>query len=93
MYQFKVAKWGNSFAIRIPSQLMKELGLKEGDPFPWHSLSYGATLRAKLEAERERNWMTPEEAEAVREESGRTFPKHLRPEDWKIDRNDPEMRG
>ena len=27
----KVAKWGNSLAVRIPSSLAIELGLKEGD--------------------------------------------------------------
>lgn len=26
----KVAKWGNSLAIRIPGELVKESGLKEG---------------------------------------------------------------
>jgi antitoxin component of MazEF toxin-antitoxin module len=93
MEQFKIAKWGNSYAIRIPSSLMKELGLKEGDPFPREYLSDGAALRAGLEAERERSRMTREAADAVMEEARRTFPKDLRPEDWKIDRNDPDMRG
>ncbi len=27
----KVAKWGNSLAIRLPAELVQELGLKEGD--------------------------------------------------------------
>ena len=31
MEQFKVAKWGNSLAIRSPSKIVRELGLKEGD--------------------------------------------------------------
>lgn len=26
----QVGKWGNSFAVRIPSHLAKEMGLKEG---------------------------------------------------------------
>lgn len=93
MYQFKIAKWGNSYAIRIPGGLMKELGLKEGDPFPVEYFSRGAILRAQLEAERERKRMTPEEADAAIRESRKHFPKHLKPEDWKIDRNDPDMRG
>lgn len=93
MYQFKIARWGNSYALRIPSRLIKELGLKEGDPFPWQSLSNGAALRATLEAEREHKRMTPEEADAVMRKAAEEFPKHLRPEDWKIDRNADDMRG
>ena len=27
----QVAKWGNSLAIRLPTKLVQELGLKEGD--------------------------------------------------------------
>lgn len=27
----QVAKWGNSLAIRLPADLVRELGLKEGD--------------------------------------------------------------
>ena len=27
----KVAKWGNSLAVRLPAQLVQQLGLKEGD--------------------------------------------------------------
>jgi antitoxin MazE len=26
-----VAKWGNSLAVRLPTELVRELGLKEGD--------------------------------------------------------------
>ena len=27
----QVAKWGNSLAIRLPAQLVRDLGLREGD--------------------------------------------------------------
>ena len=27
----QVAKWGNSLAVRLPAELVRELGLKEGD--------------------------------------------------------------
>jgi len=27
----RVSKWGNSLAVRIPAELVEELGLKEGD--------------------------------------------------------------
>jgi antitoxin component of MazEF toxin-antitoxin module len=90
---FKIAKWGNSYAMRIPLGLMKELGLKEGDIFPTEYFSRGAALRARLKAERESHRMTPAEAEAVMLKSAREWPKDLRPEDWKIDRNSDDMRG
>ena len=27
----RVSKWGNSLAVRIPAEMVEELGLKEGD--------------------------------------------------------------
>lgn len=27
----QIAKWGNSLAVRLPAELARELGLKEGD--------------------------------------------------------------
>lgn len=27
----QVAKWGNSLAVRLPAELVRELGLREGD--------------------------------------------------------------
>ena len=27
----QIAKWGNSLAVRLPIQMVRELGLKEGD--------------------------------------------------------------
>lgn len=27
----QIAKWGNSLAVRLPANLVRELGLKEGD--------------------------------------------------------------
>lgn len=27
----QVAKWGNSLAVRLPAELVRDLGLKEGD--------------------------------------------------------------
>lgn len=37
-----VAKWGNSLAIRIPADVVRELGLKEGDSVDLHALDDGA---------------------------------------------------
>ena len=93
MEQFKVAKWGNSLAVRLPTKMVKAMGIKEGDLLPQEVITKGAQLRASLIAEREANKMTREEATA-RIRAGRDrFPKDLKPEDWKIDRNDPDFRG
>ncbi len=32
----QVAKWGNSLAVRLPAELVKRLGLKEGDEIEFH---------------------------------------------------------
>jgi antitoxin MazE len=91
--QFKIAKWGNSLAVRLPSKLIKEMGLKEGDFIDQKVILGGAAIRARLEAQREASRMTREEAHAAMIEARKSFPEHLSPEDWKIDRNDPDMRG
>ena len=78
MEQFKVARWGNSLAIRIPSKIVRELGLKEGDTVSREALGIPRSV-AK---------MTREEAlEGIRQTRWKL------PKDWKIDRNDPDMRG
>ena len=33
----QVAKWGNSLAVRLPMNLVRELGLKEGDHIDLHA--------------------------------------------------------
>lgn len=93
MQQFKVAKWGNSLAVRLPSKWVKRLGIKEGESIPAELILGGAAIRARLEAEREAKRMTREEATVRIREARKHFPKDLKPEDWKIDRNSPEMRG
>ena len=37
----QVAKWGNSLAIRIPADVVRELGLKDGDEVDLQSLDDG----------------------------------------------------
>ena len=93
MEHFKVAKWGNSLAVRIPSKMAKEMGLKVGDFLPSEVLTRGAEIRARLVAQREASMMTREDAVASMIEARKKFPRDLRPEDWKIDRNAPDMRG
>jgi antitoxin MazE len=93
MEHFKIAKWGNSLAVRLPSKMVKAMGLKEGDLIDQKIILGGAAIRARLIAEREANKLTPEQAKTVMLEARKRFPKHLRPQDWKIDRNAPDMRG
>jgi antitoxin component of MazEF toxin-antitoxin module len=92
MEQFKVAKWGNSLAVRLPNKWVKRLGIHQGDTIPAELLFGSTAIRARLEAEREASKMTQEEGEARIRERWKT-PSNLRPDDWKVDRNDPEMRG
>ena len=33
----QVAKWGNSLAVRLPADLVRKLGLKEGDDIELHA--------------------------------------------------------
>lgn len=93
MEQFKVAKWGNSLAVRLPSRMVKAMGLKEGDYIDQNVILGGAAIRARLGAEREASRMTREEATARIREARKLFPKDIKPEDWKIDRNASDMRG
>lgn len=37
----RVAKWGNSLALRLPAKLVKELGLVEGDEVEVRSVDAG----------------------------------------------------
>jgi antitoxin component of MazEF toxin-antitoxin module len=93
MEQFKVAKWGNSLAVRLPSKWAKRLGIEEGDVIPSNLLMGSTTIRARLEAERESRKMTREESTTAIRKARKLFPKNLKPQDWKIDRSDPDMRG
>lgn len=44
----RVAKWGNSLAVRLPAKLVEQLGVKEGD-----NLSVTATAEGALEVRKE----------------------------------------
>lgn len=41
----QVAKWGNSLAVRLPSELVQKLGLKEGDHVDLHADDTGLSIR------------------------------------------------
>ncbi len=76
----QVSKWGNSLAVRIPADVARELGLKEGDDIEFHTLDAGQiailTRRQRREAALER----------MRSLAG-TFPA-----DFKFDREEANAR-
>lgn len=78
MEEFKVGKWGNSLAIRIPARVAKELGIKEGDTVSHDRLQLRKVI-PRIDRE-----------EALKGIAARRW---TLPDDWKIDRNDPDMRG
>jgi antitoxin MazE len=75
----KVAKWGNSLAIRLPAELVARLGLKEGDEIA--VVEKGTTLEV------ERKLTVDEAFESLRSLRGRL------PADFKFDREEANSRG
>jgi antitoxin MazE len=85
-----IAKWGNSLAVRLPKQLVDELGLKEGDaveitPNGEKALTIARDdKRAKALAElRKLQWPLPPDYKFDRDEA------HER--GWRLD--DPKTRN
>lgn len=80
----KVSKWGNSLAIRLPSELVEKLRLKEGDEIveaPGFAKEGQVVLRRKP---------TREEMWARLEEIRKTVKW---PKDYKFDRDEANSRG
>ena len=74
----KVARWGNSLAIRIPRELATELGLSEGSEVDLVRLPDGVGLSRRI---------TRDEAiERLRRFRG------TMPEDYKFDRDEANAR-
>ena len=46
----QVAKWGNSLAVRLPAELVRELGLKEGDQIDMIKDETGVLVRRQPRA-------------------------------------------
>jgi antitoxin MazE len=40
----QVAKWGNSLAVRLPADLVRELGLREGDRIDLRAAENGISI-------------------------------------------------
>ncbi len=78
MEVLKVAKWGNGLAIRLPAKMARELQLQEGDLLSRDVMALRKCL-PKLTRE--------QAAENIR------AMQWAMPSDWKVNRNDPDMRG
>jgi antitoxin MazE len=82
MTKMQLGKWGRSLAVRIPSALVDELALKEGDSIDMDVL--GAALRSAQEAA-----VRARRAAALEEiRKGRI----TLPPDWKFDRDEANWR-
>lgn len=77
MGMMKVSKWGNSLAIRLPADLVRELGVKEGDYLE----------RDRLALYKTRARMTREEALQIMRASNTPLP-----DDYKFDREEANAR-
>jgi antitoxin MazE len=77
----QIAKWGNSLAVRIPADVVRALGLKEGDEIELHALEDGTVA---VISERQRRQVI---AESFRDFRG------LRPADFEFDRDEINSRS
>lgn len=65
MMNLQIAKWGNSLAVRIPADYLRQIGVKEGDqlqahvgtdgalnlrPAQWNRKAFAAELARDIEA-------------------------------------------
>ena len=74
MGMMKVSKWGNSLAVRLPADLVRELGLKEGDYVGQDRLAFykaraRMTREEALEVMRNSRWELPADYKFDREEA------------------------
>jgi len=76
----RVAKWGNSLAVRIPSALVESMGLKDGDEVLIRSVAKG---ELELSAKPDLETMLAR----VRKLRGRI------PADFRFDREEANERG
>jgi antitoxin MazE len=71
----KVAKWGNSLAVRLPAHIVEALGIKEGDDIALLPGEGGLAVTR-----------IPDRLEVLRE--FREKYRGLRPKDYKFDRDE-----
>lgn len=76
----QIARWGNSLAVRIPSELARKLGLKEGD-----SLDFVEDGEGSVRLVSRQYWL--DQIEQLR----RPLPDGWK--DWKVERDTNSLRG
>ena len=81
--KMQVGKWGNNLAVRLPKTLTDRFGIVEGDELDTSGIE--AVLADVANAERKVRKQAA--IERIREAN------IVLPDDWKLDRNDPDMRG
>ena len=79
----KVSKWGNSLAIRLNTETVQYLGIKEGDDVD----VVGGLREGTIEIKRKRT------KEEMRERLAEIRKKVALPEDYKFDREEANSRG
>jgi antitoxin MazE len=72
--EMKVSRWGNSLAVRLPVELVRKLGLKEGDlvgadRLALYKVHPPRTREEALEVMRNARWKLPEGYKFDREEA------------------------
>lgn len=77
----KVAKWGNSLAVRLPKETAERLGVSEGD-----DIAFEYTQDGEVKLRRQRDF-----AEWIRHMREK-HPARL-PADYKFDREEANRRG
>jgi antitoxin MazE len=76
----KISKWGNSLAVRIPTDVASRLGLKEGDEVDFRASDSNGIELLRLASRRER-------VERLRE-----ILKDRLPADYRFDREEANAR-
>ena len=79
----QVGKWGNSLAVRLPKTMTDRFGISEGDEIDLSGIEAALTEVADADRAARKRAAIARLAEA----------NWILPADWKIDRNDPDMRG
>ena len=76
----RVAKWGNSLAVRIPAELAAEMGLKEG-----HEIEFSRKGANLVE-------VSPKDIDAVMRERLKSF-RGMILDDFEFEREETNKRG
>ena len=77
--KMQIGKWGNSFAVRLPKEVLDECGLKLGDAIDSEAFKKAVEITSKAEIQarkaaaleqiRKRQWKLPDDWKFDREEA------------------------